>query len=66
MRIILSVDQLRIDPNFVARAPHAPFKHVAHAQLAADLLGVDRLISIGKGSIARDHRQVREPRQIGR
>ena len=66
MRVGLGIDQLGVDADLVARPPDAPFQHIAHAQLAADLLRVDRLVLIGERGIARDHEHIRDPRQIGR
>jgi hypothetical protein len=66
MRIDLGVDQLSVDADPIARPPDAPFKHIAHPQLTADLLRVDPLILIGEGGAARDNETVCDPRQIGR
>src|SRR5271166_5486393 len=66
MRVGLGIDQLDIDAYLATRATDASFQHIAHAELTADLLRIYRLVSIGKGSIARDHEHVGEPRQIGR
>src|SRR6516225_3451540 len=41
MCIRLGVDQLSVDAHFAARPPDASLEHIADAQLAADLLGVD-------------------------
>jgi hypothetical protein len=48
MRIGLGVDQLGIDADLIARPTDASFKHVADAQLAADLLRIGRLVPIGE------------------
>jgi hypothetical protein len=66
MRVGLGIDQLGVYAELVARPPDAPFEHIAHAQLATNLLRVDRLVPVGKRGIARDHEHVRHPRQIGR
>jgi hypothetical protein len=66
MRVGRGVDQLGVDAEPVARPPDAPFEHVAHTKLAADLLGVDGLVPIGERGIARDHEHILEPREIGR
>src|SRR6516165_3184281 len=55
MRISFSVDQLGGDAELVARPLDAAFKHIAHTQIAADLPGVDRLVSVGERGIARDY-----------
>jgi len=44
----------------------APFQQVTHAELAADLLRIDRLVLVGEGAIARDYEHASDPRQIGR
>jgi len=66
MRVGLGIDELRVDPYLVARPLDAPFQQIAHAQFAADILCVDWLVLIGEGAVARDHKHVREPRQVGR
>ena len=66
MRAGLGIDQLGVDADLLGRALDAAFKHIAHAQLAADLLGVDRLALVGERGIARNHEAARDPRQIGR
>src|SRR6266446_10450476 len=63
---LCGVDQLGIDAEVAARPADAPLQYVAHPQLAADLLRVNRFIPISERSVARDHEQVRDPRQIGR
>jgi hypothetical protein len=40
MRVALGIDQLGIDTNLVAGPPDAPFEHIAHVKLAADLFRV--------------------------
>jgi hypothetical protein len=64
MRVGLGVDQLRSDAELVARLPNAPFEHIAHAQLAANLLCVDPLVLIAERGIARDYEHVSDARQI--
>jgi hypothetical protein len=66
MRIGLGIDQLGTDADLVARPPNASFEHIAHAQLAADLLGIDRFVPVRERGIARDHEHIRESRQISR
>ena len=66
MRIGFGVDQLGSDADPVSRPLDASFQHIAHAQLAADLFGVDALALVGECGIARDHEHVGDPRQIGR
>jgi hypothetical protein len=62
MRIGCGIDQLGADADPVARSPDAPFQHVAHTQLAADLLGIDGLVSIRERGVARDHEHILDPR----
>src|SRR5438132_179278 len=42
MRAGLGVDQLDVDPDLMAGSLNTAFQNIADAQLAADLLGVDR------------------------
>ena len=66
MRVALGIDQLRINAELVARPPDAPFEHIAHTKLAANLLGVCPLVLKGERGIARDHERAPDARQIGR
>jgi len=66
MRVCGSTDQLRVDSDLIARSPDASFQHVAHPQLAADLLCVDRLVPVRERGIPRDHEHICKSRQIGR
>jgi hypothetical protein len=66
MRVGRGIDQLSINAELVARPANAPFQHIAHTRLAADLLRVDRLVPVRERGIARDHEHARHPRQIGR
>jgi hypothetical protein len=66
MHVGLGVDQLGADADLIARPPDAAFQYIAHAELAADPLRINRLVSIGEGGIPRDHEHIRDPRQIGR
>ena len=61
----LGVDQLPGDAQPVAGLAHASFKHVADAELAADLLHVDRAALVGEAGIAGDHEQPVHARQGG-
>jgi len=65
MRVALGINQLGVDADFVARPPDASLQHIAHAKLAADLLGINPLALISERGIARDHQHACEPRQIG-
>jgi len=66
MRIRLGIDQLGVDAQFAIRPPDAAFEDIAHAQLAADLLGVDCFVPISERRVARDHKAVGDARQIRR
>ena len=57
------VDELAGDAHPVAGLAHAAFEHVAHAELAADLLHVDGAALVGEARIARDHEQPADARQ---
>src|ERR1700720_637921 len=48
------VDQLRGDAHPIAVFANRAFEHVAHAELAPDLLHVDRLALVGEARIAGD------------
>jgi hypothetical protein len=52
MRVGLGIDQLGAHTHLVARPLDAPFQHIAHAQLAADLLRASGPVAIGEGRIA--------------
>src|SRR6516162_6063003 len=47
MRVSFSVDQLSGRADLVSPPTDAPFEHIAHTELAADLLCVDRLVPVG-------------------
>jgi hypothetical protein len=66
MRVGFGIDQLGGDADPVCRSLDVSFEEIAHTKLAADLFRLDRLVPVGKGSVARDHEHVRDPRQIGR
>src|SRR5262245_11028090 len=61
----VSLDQLCGDADTVAGFTQAAFEHVAHAELAPDLLYVDSAPLVRKTRIARDHEQGRIPGQCG-
>jgi hypothetical protein len=42
MLVGCGIDKLCVDANLVARPANAPFQHIAHTKLAADLLRVDK------------------------
>jgi hypothetical protein len=53
-------DQLRRYPYPVAGLAHAPFEHIAHAELAPDVFDRNRLALVGEARIAGDDEK--EPR----
>ena len=63
MRAGHGIDQLAGDPHPAAGLAHAALEHVAHAELAADLLHVDGAALVGEARIAGDHEQPAEARQ---
>ena len=65
MRSGCGVDELPGDAHAIAGLAHAAFEHVAHAELAADLLHVDRPALVGEGRIARDDEQPLDARKAG-
>ena len=65
MRAGRRIDELAGDPHPLARLAHAAFEHVAHAQLAPDLLHVDRPALVGEAGVARDHEQPAHARERG-
>ena len=60
------VDELDIDAHSAAAALNASLKDVAHVEIAADLLGVDRLAFVSEGGVARDHKRIVDAREVGR
>jgi hypothetical protein len=63
MRPSLGADELGIDAHLVAALPRAPFQHVAHAELPADLCHVDGLALLGEGRAARDDEAAADARE---
>ena len=59
----LRVDELSGDAHAVRRLADAAFEHIAHAQVAADLLHIARPALVGEARIARDHEQPAYVRQ---
>src|SRR5688572_7973914 len=59
------VDQLRIDAHPSGGAAGAAFQQIAHAEIAGDGAGIDRLALVGEGRVARDDEQTRRARQVG-
>ena len=56
VRAAASVDELGVDPDLIATWLHRALENIAHAQILADHLGVDRLALVSHGRIARDHK----------
>src|SRR4029077_6836288 len=52
------VDELAGNADAVARLAHTTFQHVAHAEVATDLLHIDRLALVGEGRVACDYMQL--------
>ena len=65
VRAVFGVDQLRVHPNLITSAPHAPFEDIADAELAADLSRVDGFALVGKSGIAGDYEAACDPRKVG-
>jgi len=61
----LGLDQLRGDADAIAGFAQAAFEHIAHTELASDLLHIDRAALVAEGRIARDDEQRRIARQRG-
>jgi hypothetical protein len=61
---VLEVLSDNADPG--AGALDAAFEYIAHAQLAADLLRIDRPAPVSERSISAHHEHARDARQIGR
>ena len=59
------VAQLGPDPEVLPRAPDAAVEHVAHAEVAADLLRVDRLAAVGERRGAGRDEQPPQAREAG-
>ncbi|MGA9847296.1 MAG: hypothetical protein WBQ45_06605, partial [Roseiarcus sp.] len=57
------VDELGVDPHPVAARLHRAFENIAHAQILADRLDVDRLALEGHGRIACDHESIAHARE---
>src|SRR5258708_5560930 len=60
------VDELDIDAHPATAALNASLKNVAHVEIAADLLGLDRLTFVSEGGVARDHDRIVDAREVGR
>ena len=65
MHVSGSIDQLAGDAHPVPSFPDRAFEDVAHAELARDLLHVDRFALVGEARIAGDHEQPGAARDCG-
>ena len=65
MRSGLRIDQLGIYADVLAGPLDTSFEDVAHTELTADLLGIDRLAFVGKCGVARDHQAPLDSRNVG-
>ena len=59
----VGVDELGVDPHLIAARLHRAFENIAHAQILADRLGVDRLALEGQGRVARDDEGAADARE---
>src|SRR6476620_5525961 len=59
------IDKLRIDTHPLSRPANAALQDVADAELAGDLLHVDRSILVGECGVAGDHEQPPDARELG-
>ena len=66
MRAGARIDQLGVNAHPVLVALHRAFQHIAHAELPADLPGVDVLALEAEGGVAGDHEAIVDARQISR
>jgi hypothetical protein len=65
MSAAAGVDELGVDPHPIAARLHRAFENIAHAQILADRLGVDRLALEGHGRVARDDESIAEACETG-
>src|SRR5262249_8937279 len=61
----LGLDQLRSNPDAIARLAQTAFEHIAHTQFASDLLHVYGAALVGEAGIASDDEQRWVSRQRG-
>ena len=59
------VDELGVDPHPITARLNRAFENIAHPQILADRLGVDRLALEGHGRVARDDEGVAHARETG-
>jgi hypothetical protein len=65
MRAAFGVDELRVESSPLTGSLHAAFEDVSHAELAADLAGVDRFALIGESGAPRDRPNAGAAREVG-
>ena len=65
MRAGEGVDQLRGDAHPAAALPDRAFEHIPHAELAPDLLHIDRSTLVGEARIAGDDEEPADARERG-
>src|SRR5271169_1386122 len=61
VNIAVRLEGLAADAELVARPPDAPFQRIAHAELTANLLRVDRLVPVRERGISGDHEHILKP-----
>jgi hypothetical protein len=64
MSVGVCVDQLGVDAELIARPPDAALQYVVDSKFSADLLRVNRPVTIGERGIAGDYEQICDARQI--
>src|SRR6266478_3319530 len=65
MRAAEGIDQLPGDAHPRSRFANRALENIAHAELAPDLLHIDRLALVGKARIVGDDEEPADPRQRG-
>jgi hypothetical protein len=65
MSAALGFDELAADTKAVSGLAHAPFQHIAHPELAPDLLHINGLAFVDEARIAGDHEQPVDAREAG-
>ena len=63
MRAGRGLDQLRGDAHSIGGLAHATLQHIAHAELASDVLHIDAAALISEAQIAGDHEEPADPAQ---
>ena len=65
VRAAAGVDELGVDPHPLAARLNRAFENIAHPQILADRLSVDRFALEGHGRVARDHEVAGDARESG-